>query len=203
MPDMGFGPRLLREAMSGAGKVEIERKFLVADDAWRGAATGVRRLRDGLLAMFDGGKVRLRIEEPRAWLAVKGPRRGLIRAEFEYEIPLPEAEAMMAGLCLGAEIRKTRHLVPHAGRLWEVDVHEGALAGLVHAEVELEAEDAPLSLPPWVGREITGDPAYSTQSLLRRGSAAKALTVRRPVSRAVRGAPIPLPPPPSPRSTAR
>lgn len=171
MPDTGLGPRLLREALSGAGKVEIERKFLVANDAWRGASIGVRRLRDGLLAMFEGGKVRVRIEEPRAWLAVKGPRRGLVRPEFEYEVPLPEGEAMIAGLCLGAEIRKTRHLVPHAGRLWEVDVHEGALAGLIHAEVELEAEDAPLSLPSWVGREITGDPAFSTQALLRRAAA--------------------------------
>jgi CYTH domain-containing protein len=171
----GLGVQSLRAAASTAGKVEIERKFLVAGEAWRGASIGVRRLRDGLLAMFDGGKVRVRIEEPRAWLAVKGPRAGYARQEFEYEVPLSDAEAMMATLCHGAEIRKTRHLVPHAARVWEVDVHEGALAGLVHAEIELEAADAQLDLPPWVGREITGDPAYSTRTLLQRAAAASSL----------------------------
>jgi CYTH domain-containing protein len=170
MPDSGFGPGVPRLPPLGAGKVEIERKFLVASDAWRRCAVGSRSLRDGLLVMFDGGKVRVRIEAPQAWLTVKGPRRGLGRSEFEYEVPLADAEAMMAGLCVGAEIRKTRHLVPHADRMWEVDVHEGPLAGLIHAEVELDSEDAPLCLPLWVGEEITGNPAYSTRALLRRAA---------------------------------
>lgn len=121
----------MHRTTAGGGKVEVERKFLISGDGWRSHAVGARRLRDGLVALFDAGKVRVRVEEPRAWLTVKGPRNGLSRREFEYEIPLGEADAMLRNLCRGAEIRKTRHLVPHAGRIWEVDVHGGALAGLI------------------------------------------------------------------------
>ncbi|WP_371826915.1 CYTH domain-containing protein [Microvirga sp. VF16] len=121
--------------------VEIERKFLVRSNTWRSAATGSLKLLDGLLARFGDGKVRVRIADDRAWLTAKGPRRGLSRSEFEYEIAYAEAEAMLHTLCDGPLIEKTRYLVPHDGLIWEVDVHEGALQSLTLAEIELEYED--------------------------------------------------------------
>lgn len=149
-------------------KQEIERKFLIIDESWRGAVTSVRHLRDGLIAVFGGGKVRVRVEGARAWIALKGPRAGCARLEFEYDVPLPDAERMLKDICGDNVIEKTRYIVVHDGRAWEIDVHHGELAGLTYAEVELEAETAILTKPDWVGAEITGDPAYSKRNLLAR-----------------------------------
>ena len=143
---------------------EIERRFLVSGPAWRDAATRTRRLVQGYLAREDGVAVRLRLIEDRARLTIKGPG-GLVRPEFEYDIPHDEAAAMLDALCAGRRIAKTRHDVPHDGLLWEVDVFEGPLAGLVIAEVELPAADHPLALPSWAGREITGDARYANAVL--------------------------------------
>ncbi|SDE62535.1 CYTH domain-containing protein [Belnapia rosea] len=110
---------------------EIERKFLVASDEWRTVAIGSSRLRDGLIACFGSGKVRVRLDGERGLLTVKGPRADLRRAEYEYEIPTVEAEEMLGTLADGPIVEKTRFQVPHAGMIWEVDVHEGILAGLV------------------------------------------------------------------------
>ncbi|SDB21405.1 CYTH domain-containing protein [Belnapia rosea] len=109
---------------------EIERKFLVANDGWRAAASGSSRLRDGLIARFGSGKVRVRLDGDRGLLTVKGPRVGLRRAEYEYEIPAVEAEEMLRTLADGPIVEKTRFRVPHGSLTWEVDVHEGILAGL-------------------------------------------------------------------------
>lgn len=143
---------------------EIERRFLVQGEAWRDGVTTTRRLRQGYLAREDGVAVRVRIAAKAARLTVKGPG-GLVRAEFEYDIPLSDAEAMLSQLCAGRSIAKTRHDVPRDGLVWELDVFEGALAGLVIAEVEMPAPDHPLALPPWAGREITTDPRYANTAL--------------------------------------
>ena len=143
---------------------EIERRFLVSTPAWRDAATRTRRLVQGYLAREDGVTVRLRLIDSRAWLTIKGPG-GLVRPEFEYVIPPAEAAAMLDTLCTGRRIAKTRHDVPHGDLLWEVDVFEGALAGLVIAEVELPSTDHSVSLPAWVGREITGEARYANAVL--------------------------------------
>ena len=118
----------------------------------------------GYLAREDGVTVRLRLIDSRAWLTIKGPG-GLVRPEFEYVIPPAEAAAMLDTLCTGRRIAKTRHDVPHGDLLWEVDVFEGALAGLVIAEVELPSTDHSVSLPAWVGREITGEARYANAVL--------------------------------------
>ncbi|ACA20361.1 adenylate cyclase [Methylobacterium sp. 4-46] len=148
-------------------RFEVERKFLVADSRWRLAATPPRHLRDGLISQANGGKVRVRLDGSRAWLTVKGPRQGLGRQEFEYEIPPADGEALLAGVCEGCLIEKTRYGVPHAGRLWEVDVFRGDLAGLILAEVELEHEAAPLAVPDWAGPDVSGDPRFRQSALLR------------------------------------
>jgi len=153
---------------ASTAKIEIERKFLVRDDGWRSSVIATMALRDGLLAQEAGSKVRVRTDGTTASITVKGPRVGLARPEFEYPIPLADAESMLAMLCIDMIIAKTRHLVPHGGHIWDVDVYEGALAGIVYAEVELRREDEPLSLPSWIGAEVTGDPAYSKRALLAR-----------------------------------
>jgi CYTH domain-containing protein len=147
--------------------VEIERKFLVLSDEWRRAATGSQRLRDGMLARFGDGKVRVRVADDQAWLTVKGPRIGLRRPEFEYEIASAEAEEMLRTLCTEPLIEKTRHFVPYGGFMWEVDVYEGALGGLILTEIELEHEDQTFTMPKWLGREVTDDPLYKTANLFK------------------------------------
>ena len=144
--------------------LEIERRFLVTGDGWRAAAIGTRRLHQGYLAREDGVTVRLRVADGAAKLTIKGPG-GLVRPEFEYAIPAQEAEEMLATLCTGRRLVKTRHDVPHGGLMWEVDVFEGPLAGLVVAEVELPHAAHLLDLPPWAGREVTEDPRYSNAAL--------------------------------------
>jgi len=144
--------------------VEIERRFLVTDASWRSEALHRQHLVQGYLAREDGVSVRLRLNGAGARLTIKGPG-GVCRPEFEYAIPPAEAKEMIATLCAGRRLGKTRHIVPHGGLRWEVDVFEGALAGLVIAEVELPAPDHPVALPPWVGREITGDRRYANAAL--------------------------------------
>lgn len=152
--------------------IEIERKFLVAGDGWREAAEGPPvPIRQGYLAApgAAGPTVRIRRAGPDAFLTVKGPG-GLVRAEFEYPIPPEEAEAMLA-LCTTPPLAKARWSVTHQGHLWTVDVFESpaALAGLVLAEVEMPSADTDPPLPPWLGREVTGDPGYANAALIGRG----------------------------------
>lgn len=148
-------------------KNECERKFLLRSQAWRAHVSAIRRLRDGLVAVSDLGKVRVRIEEPRAWLTIKGQRHGITRHEFEYEIPLADAERMLSELCGERRIEKTRYLVPHDGLTWEVDVYGGLLEGVAYAEVELPCPTHAIHLPNWVGIEVTGDPRHSKRELSR------------------------------------
>jgi adenylate cyclase len=148
--------------------VEIERKFLVTDDRWRAAATGSVRYQQGYLSRSPTSAIRVRTDGERAYLNVKGTTDGITRLEFEYEIPLADAEELLARVALRPLIVKTRHYVGFAGRRWEVDVFEAENAGLVVAEVELESADAVVSLPPWVGREVSADPRYYNSSLSER-----------------------------------
>ena len=137
---------------------EIERKFLVADDSWRDGTPGVR-IAQGYLSQDPERTVRVRIGGEKAWLTIKGRTHGITRAEFEYEIPLADARALLE-LCLPSVIDKTRHEISHAGHLWEVDVFHGENAGLVIAEVELADELISPELPPWVGAEVSAEARY-------------------------------------------
>lgn len=148
--------------------VEIERKFRVASEAWRAAVEGPGVvMRQGYLSAPGPAapSVRVRLAGDEAFLTIKGPG-GLTRAEFEYAIPRDHAEDLIA-LCPGATLHKTRWHVPHAGHLWTVDeFHAPArLAGLVLAEVELDAEEVNPALPDWLGEELTGDPRWSNAAL--------------------------------------
>jgi CYTH domain-containing protein len=142
---------------------EIERKFLVTSDAWRGGAG--TSIRQGYLSLDPERTVRIRTAGDKAWITIKGLSKGAARDEFEYAIPLKDADAMLDRLRVGPVLEKTRTRVPFAGRVWEVDEFRGENAGLVVAELELDAEDATVALPPWVGREVTQDPRYYNSNL--------------------------------------
>lgn len=143
---------------------EIERKFRVTGDGWRSGAVAVR-LRQGYLVVDDAKEIRVRIKQDSAWIAIKSRGTGPVRAEFEYPIPIADAEAMLDRFCADRRIDKTRHTVAAAGREWLVDVFEGRLAGLVLAEVELDTADATLARPDWVGEEVTEDARFFNAAL--------------------------------------
>jgi CYTH domain-containing protein len=140
--------------------VEIERKFLVANDAWRQSAVRSVGIRDGLIAAYKDRKVRVRISGDIATVAIKGPRIGIVRPEFEYEIPIADAERMLSAICRDDTLEKQRFFVENAGATWHVDVYGGILQGIVIAEIELQQETEELILPHWIGKEITGDSFY-------------------------------------------
>jgi adenylate cyclase len=142
------------------GPIEIERKFLVATDAWRRSAVRSVNIRDGLIAASAGRKVRVRISGDMATIAVKGPRSGIVRPEFEYEIPLADAQSMLVNACGGDTLEKQRFFVEDAGSTWHVDIYCGLLQGVVLTEVELKDATQELIIPDWVGNEVTGDPFY-------------------------------------------
>lgn len=144
---------------------EIERKFLVSGDGWRAGVVRHERLQDGLIAATADRKVRVRIYDGRATLTVKAKTGSLRNAEFEYEIPVADAEDMLAHHCDSFPLAKTRHYVPFKGFTWEIDVYEGLLAGVVLAEVEIPREDVDVPLPPWIGAEVTGLPDYKKANL--------------------------------------
>jgi adenylate cyclase len=153
--------------MDAAVQQEIERKFLIANDGWRSLADGGRRIRQAYLAATDRAVVRVRIEDGSGGtLTIKSAKPGLSRQEFEYWVPPADAEAL-AELRQGSVLQKKRFRVPHAGRIWEVDVYSGDNEGLAIAEIELESEDAVVDLPAWVGAEVTGDARYYAARLAR------------------------------------
>lgn len=152
--------------------VEIERKFLLRGDGWRSQVESSERIAQGYLvgaeALRTGhahASVRARIAGERAWLNIKSAELGIQRAEFEYAIPVADAEAMLARLCDGV-LEKFRHLVTVDGVTFELDEFLGANAGLVVAEVELDAPDAPFPRPDWLGREVSALARYYNVNLI-------------------------------------
>lgn len=145
--------------------VEIERKYLVADATVVAGLTGVR-MAQGYIA-DNGMWVRVRIAGSTGYLTLKGPSRGMSRAEFEYEIPLADAETLLAEHCSHGALDKVRYIVPVDGFGFEVDVFEGPLAGLVTAEIELPSEDIQPPSPAWLGAEVTTDLRYSNSQLAK------------------------------------
>ncbi len=139
---------------------EIERKFLVKGTQWHDDAISDANIRQGFVSTDPERIVRLRLTNGRALLTIKGRATGVRRSEYEYEIPLTDAEEMLEDVCHHGLIEKTRYRVPHAGNTWEVDVFYGDNAGLLLAEIELRDESDAISLPAWVGPEVTDDRRY-------------------------------------------
>jgi adenylate cyclase len=141
---------------------EIERKFLVTSDTWREAIKKSTRIEQGYLSADRERAVRVRVKGERAFLTIKGGAKagGIERLEFEYEIPVADAEKMIAELCQPGTIQKVRHLVEVEGHTFEVDVFEGANAGLIVAELELESIEQSFPRPAWLGEEVSHDTRY-------------------------------------------
>lgn len=152
---------------------EIERKFLLRDASWRAGIEHSEPMRQGYLLGarmqpemgHAHASVRVRIAGAAAWLNIKQAVAGVARAEFEYAIPLADAETMLATLC-SAVVQKTRHHVRVDGMLFEIDEFAADNAGLIVAEVELPAIDAPFPRPPWLGPEVSALRRYYNVSLV-------------------------------------
>lgn len=148
--------------------IEIERKFLVRKDSWKQRADEGRRMTQAYVFSNGDRSARVRIAGNKAKLTIKFGSGGLTRTEFEYDIAVEEA-AEMASRAIGQVIDKTRYEVVYGGFVWEVDVFHGTLEGLVMAEVELQSSDDDPPVPPWAGREVTGETHYYNTSLAKHG----------------------------------
>lgn len=146
---------------------EIERKFLVHAERLPPLAQG-QSLRQGYISTDPERVVRVRLAGTRAFITVKGKTVGATRLEFEYAIAVGDAEQMLEHLCDGAKIDKVRHRIAHQDHVWEVDVFGGDNQGLIIAEVELMSEDEAVTLPDWIGEEVTSDARYYNSNLLHR-----------------------------------
>lgn len=148
---------------------EIERKFLVKGPDWRAAADAGVEISQFYLMCEGGRSARVRVKGGgAAALTLKFGGAQRVRDEFEYAIPLADAEAMQA-LAVGTVITKTRHRIEHGGHVYEVDTFGGGLEGLVIAELETPDAVADDELPGWIGAEVTGDGAYYNASLALNG----------------------------------
>lgn len=144
--------------------LEIERKFLVDKTKWTAPAEGTT-VRQGYLP-GEGSPllVRIRRQNEKAFLTLKGRNNGITRAEYEYEIPAAEADELLT-LCKRPLIEKTRYLIPFDGHTWEVDVFAGENEGLILAEIELQDENESFVKPDWLGQEVSADSRYYNSNL--------------------------------------
>ena len=144
---------------------EIERKFLVKGNSWRGLAEG-KHYRQGYLSTVKERTVRVRTAGEKGYITVKGISTGASRSEYEYEIPTSDANEMLDKLCERPLIEKTRYRIPQDGLVWEIDEFEGDNRGLVTAEIELKDEKQSVQLPDWIEKEVTDDPRYFNANLV-------------------------------------
>ncbi|MCX7709064.1 MAG: CYTH domain-containing protein [Clostridia bacterium] len=145
---------------------EIERKFLVKDKSYHQLAKGIL-YQQGYICSMAGRTVRVRICDEKGFLTVKSKSIGATRLEYEYEIPLADAEEMLAFLCEKPIIEKYRYKYEYKGFLWEIDEFKGENEGLVIAEIELSHEDEAFEKPDWIGSEVTGISRYFNSNLMR------------------------------------
>ena len=153
--------------------IEIERKFLLLNDGWRAQATRARRMVQGYL--IDAGLInadlgvrcslRVRVAGEEAWLNIKSADLGIARIEYDYPVPVADAERMLRDFCNGV-VEKTRHYVPIEGFTFEVDEFHGDNDGLVVAELELDSVDATFPRPDWLGKDVSGARRYYNLNLL-------------------------------------
>jgi adenylate cyclase len=144
---------------------EIEKKFLLANDSWRGLSAG-KKYRQGYLNSEKGRTVRVRTIGDKGFLTIKGPAINGVRPEYEYLIPTSDADEMLDRLCHKPLIEKIRYSIPFSGFIWEIDEFMGENDGLILAEIELEYVDQIFTKPAWIGREVTGDSRYYNANLV-------------------------------------
>jgi adenylate cyclase len=147
--------------------LEIERKFLIRSDEWRGQVASRELLKQGYLSSGSQCSIRARVAGEYAWLNLKARKSGMTRLEFEYPIPLADANQILDELAQGPLLEKYRHRIPAGSLVWEIDEFLGANAGLIVAEIELPSEDASFDHPAWLGEEVTQDERYYNFNLAR------------------------------------
>lgn len=145
--------------------VEIEHKFLLANDEWRKEITRSVAYKQGYLSSVATSSIRIRVSDQHAWLNIKSATLGTQRQEYEYPIPLPDANEIIEQLCRKPLIEKTRHFILHDGNTWEIDEFTGDNQGLIVAEIELKEIGQPFTKPPWLGTEVTHDLRYYNNNL--------------------------------------
>lgn len=147
--------------------IEIEHKFLMAGNDWREHVTRSVKYRQGYLSSQETSSIRVRISDECAWLNIKSATVGTHRHEYEYEIPLLDANEIISMLCRKPIIEKTRHFVTDDGNTWEIDEFDGDNQGLIIAEIELSEIGKPFSKPHWIGEEVTHDLRYYNNNLAK------------------------------------
>ncbi|MDD4915952.1 MAG: CYTH domain-containing protein [Methylococcales bacterium] len=147
--------------------LEIEHKFLLADDSWRTEISHAVLYKQGYLSSSPLGSIRVRISDEHAWLNIKSATIGASRLEFEYEIPLTDANTLLDELCCKPLVEKIRHFVQRGSHTWEIDEFLGDNAGLIVAEIELPEIGAAFDRPQWLGQEVTSDMRYYNNNLTR------------------------------------
>ncbi len=145
--------------------LEVEHKFLLANDDWRAEIDHSVHYKQGYLSSSPMSSVRVRISDSHAWLNIKSATIGTHRQEFEYEIPLVDANAILDALCHKPLIEKMRHFVPRGEHIWEIDEFMGDNAGLIVAEIELSQIGDYFAKPSWIGMEVTDDLRYYNNNL--------------------------------------
>ena len=145
--------------------VEIEHKFLLANNDWRKQVSYSVKYKQGYLSAVATSSIRVRISNDQAWLNIKSATIGTHRHEYEYEIPLSDAQEIITNLCRKPIIEKTRHIVIDDNNTWEIDEFEGDNSGLIVAEIELLEVGADFSIPAWLGEEVTSDHRYYNNNL--------------------------------------
>ncbi len=143
---------------------EIERKFLLRNNQWRHNAHGVA-FRQGYILSAPQRTVRIRTVQDSGFLTIKGKGNGLSRPEFEYPIPLEDANFLLKNFCEQPILEKIRYQIKFQGFIWEIDEFLGENKGLLIAEIELRSETQVFEKPNWLGTEVTGDPRYYNSSL--------------------------------------
>lgn len=146
--------------------MEIERKFLIRNEQWRECVKKSVPFKQGYLTNEPDFTTRIRREGEVAKLTIKYGKSGISRKEFEYEIPLEDAEHLFDDRIQNQAISKTRHYIEFAGKLWELDEFHGDNQGLLVAEIELESESEEFEKPDWLGDEVSSDSRYQNSVLL-------------------------------------
>ncbi len=147
--------------------IEIERKFTLKNNSWRKDVQRSQRYVQGYLAGNDRSSVRVRIAGEKANLNIKSATLGIFRQEYEYDIPLSDAEEMLEKMCEKPVIDKVRHFVEFANKTWEIDEFNGENKGLIVAEIELNDENEVIILPEWADEDVSHDTRYYNVCLVK------------------------------------
>jgi len=145
---------------------EIEHKYLLIDDSYKSLVSDRLHIIQGYISRDKNHTVRVRIVNDRAVITLKGVNKGDTRAEFEYPVSVADAEEMLANLCEPPVIEKYRNIVIFSGNRWEIDEFQGALKGLVMAEIEIPSSDYQYAIPPFIGKNVTNDARYYNSNLI-------------------------------------